>query len=130
MTLREVALEHLGQNPLATPFAPPASVRKAQPTGQLTQQLEQAQVGPPRRLEPVRRRLRHRDGAPSQRLSEHGLELAKARLSLGDAAQVVLVEIEKGCRLATNARSTRSACSPSCSPSRSRPSPSRSTRRL
>jgi hypothetical protein len=81
--------------PLARPLRRPRPRRQTQTARELAQKLEQWQVGPRRRLQPVRRRLRHSDRSSRHRRAQHRLELTKGGLPLHDPAQVVLIEVEK-----------------------------------
>src|SRR5919108_571664 len=90
-----VAFEEGSQGASAAAFGRAASVGKAQAAGELPQELEQAQIGPGAGLDSVDRGLGHPHDAGADGLTKHGLEVAEGRLALGDAGQVVLVQIEE-----------------------------------
>jgi hypothetical protein len=65
------------------------------PTRQLAQQFEQLEVWPRPGLALMHRRFDHGHAAFPDGVAQRRLELAEGRLALGDAAEVVLVEVEQ-----------------------------------
>jgi hypothetical protein len=82
--LERAGIELLGQPP---------------PSREPAQQLEQPEVRPRKRLALVHDGLHDGDRAAVERCPQDGFELAERRLTLGDAAEVVLVEVEERWRL-------------------------------
>ncbi|MGH2803662.1 MAG: hypothetical protein ACRDL4_11540 [Thermoleophilaceae bacterium] len=79
----------------------PARAAVADPRREIAQELEQAEVRARPRLELVHGGLHHGDRSERDRLAQYRIELAEGRLSLGEAAQVVLVEVQERRRAGT-----------------------------
>jgi hypothetical protein len=97
-SLGEVAFEDCLETPLAVALEGAGLAREGQPGGELAQELDQRQVGPSGRLEPMRLGLRDGDRPARDSGSQGWLELAEGDLSLHDPAQVVLIEVEEELR--------------------------------
>jgi hypothetical protein len=69
--------------------------RQPPPARKLTQQLEQLQIRPRPRLAFVDRRLGNGHRAAPDGVTQRALELPERRLLFGDAAEVVLIEVEQ-----------------------------------
>lgn len=81
--LGKVALEEYGETTLELPLAARAGpVGQLEPSRELAQELEQPQVGPSGRLDPVGLGLGDGDRSAGDRRSERWLELPEARLPL------------------------------------------------
>jgi hypothetical protein len=78
--LGKVALEEYGETTLELPLASAGPVAQLEPSRGLAQELEQPQVGPSGRLDPVGLGLGDGDRTAGDRRSERWLELPEARL--------------------------------------------------